>query len=86
MQRRECRREIRDASGEPETSADTVGHTSPQSIVSDEEHTPLGFPTRDGLGDIVQESDDAQPVAPLLAHPRADSILCELLLHSPDSL
>ena len=63
-----------------------MGHARPQSVVGDEEHAPLGFPARDGLGNVVQEANDTQPGVSLLAHPRADSILHERSLHTPDGL
>ena len=63
-----------------------MGEARPQSVVSNEEHTPLNLPTRDRLGDVVQETNDEKPLASLFAHPGADLALCELPLYAPDSL
>jgi len=63
-----------------------MSHACAQSVVGDEEHTPLNLAPRDGLGDVVQETDDAEPVGPLFADPRADPALRELPLHASDDL
>ena len=54
--------------------------------MGDEEHAPLDLPARHGLGDVVQEADDAESLAPLLADPNLNPALKKLLLHSPDGL
>ncbi len=54
--------------------------------MGDEEHAPLDLPARHGLGDVVQEADDAKSLAPLLADPDPNPALQKLLLHAPDGL
>jgi hypothetical protein len=63
-----------------------MSHACAQGVVGDEEHTPLNLSARDGLGDVVQETDDAKPIGPLLADLRADPAFHELPLHASDNL
>ncbi len=86
VQRREGGHEIREAGGEPEAPADAECHACPQGVVGDEEYASLDLSARYGLGDVVQETHDAEPSAALSAHPRTDPALRELPLHAPDGL
>jgi hypothetical protein len=54
--------------------------------VGDEENASIDLSTGDGFGSVVQEADDAEPIVPLLADPRADPVLRKLPLHTPHGL
>ena len=54
--------------------------------MGNEEHAPLDLAARNGLGDIVQQSDQPEPPVPPLAHPGADLTLRKLPLHAADGL
>jgi hypothetical protein len=76
--------EICEAGGELETPADTAGEARPQSVMGDEKHAPLDLPTRNGLGDVVQEPHDAETHSSFFAHSSPDPALRKLLLHPPN--
>ncbi len=86
VKRGKGRRKVGVGGGEVQAAADVADEAGAQRVVGDEEHPPLELAAGNGLGDVVEQGCEAQPIYAVLRDAGAEPGLPELALDAADDL